>query len=93
MINIILGVIILILIVERVCTQRQHASMVNKLCDKIMSRNYTEYKIGQDIKADELTEAIPARTDEEEAKIEEDRNKGLVKTAHILGSDIENLGL
>ena len=93
MIDIILGVVILLLIAERIYTQRQHWKMVEKLCDRIMSRNYVDYQVGQGIKADEQAEEIPARTDAEEAKIEEDRNKGLLKTAHILGGEIENMGL
>jgi len=92
MINIILGVIIILLIAERIYIQRQHWNMVEKLTDKIMSRSYTDYKIGQEIKSQEAEE-IPARTDAEEAKIEEDRNKGLLKTAHVLGGDIEAMGL
>lgn len=93
MITIILSAIILILIAERVYTQHQHLAMVEKLTDKIMSRDYTDYRIGRGIKAEEQAEEIPARTDEEEARMEEERNSSLLKTAHVLGGEIENLGL
>jgi hypothetical protein len=69
------------------------AKLIDRLTDKIMSRDYTDYRIGQGIKADEKTEEIAARTDAEEAKIEEDRSKGLLKTAHVLGGAIEDMGL
>lgn len=92
MTTIILSAIILLLIGERIWFQHQHNMMVEKLCDRIMSRNYVDFQIGQGIKNDENIE-IPARTDAEEAKIEDDRNKGLLKTAHILGTEIEGMAL
>lgn len=100
MINIAVIIIFGVLILVLMCTlalfikqQVRYEKWVDSLLDRLMSRNYTDYKIGQGIKADEQVEKLPTRTDAEEAKIEEDRNKGLLKTAHILGGDIENMGL
>ena len=92
MIEIILSGVILVLIVERLYLQAHHIKRVDSLLDRIMSHDYTDYQIGRGIKAEEQVE-IPARTDEEEAKMEKERNETLIKTADTLGKDIEAMGI
>ena len=92
MIEIILSVVILVLIVERLYLQAHHIKRVDSLLDRIMSRDYIDFRTGQEIKAEERIEIEP-RTDEEEAKIEADRNETLIKTADTLGKDIEAMGV
>ena len=92
MIEMILGLVILVLIAERLYLQAHHNKRVDSLLDRVMSRNYTDYQIGRGIKAEEQIE-IPARTDAEEARMEEERSRTLIKTADELGKSIESMGL
>jgi len=88
MVEIILGSIILILVADRIFTQRHYNVLIDRMTDKILSRDYSDYQTGQAIKKEEVNEeVILPHTDEAEAVIEENRNQGLLK--HIKEIDKE----
>jgi uncharacterized UBP type Zn finger protein len=88
MVEIILGSIILILVADRIFTQRHYNVLIDRMTDKILSRDYSDYQTGQAIKKEEANEeVILPHTDEAEAVIEENRNQGLLK--HIKEIDKE----
>jgi len=87
--TLILSAIILLLVVERVLTQRHHVKVVDRLTDKILARNYTDFEVGQALKHDTLRDlAMPARSDEVEAQIEKDNIKRTEENLKNLGGQI-----
>ena len=60
------------------------ARLIDRLTDKIMSRDYADYRAGQAIKAaGDEGESMP-RSDAAEAAIEAENNEGLVQRLRIL---------
>lgn len=88
MVEMIMGLIILVLLVERVITQRHHLAVVDKLSDKILSRSYVDYQAGQLLKAPEKEEEFTSRSDADEVAIEKARKK-----ISFLDKEIETAGL
>ena len=77
----VLALLVAALVVALVCAGR----LIDRLTDKVMARDYADYRAGQAIKAEGDEGAVMPRSDEAEAKIEQE-NQALLKHVHVLDS-------
>jgi len=77
--------------------RKKYLNFIDRLTDKVMSKNYSDYVYGQEVKRDEpVLETYRPRDDRSEAEIEamrkEQQVKDLEKTAKVLDDQLEEVG-
>ncbi len=89
--TLVLSGIIGFLVLERLWMQWHHNRIVDRLTDKILARNYSDFEVGQALKHDQardLSQEIVPRSDQVEHDLEQERIKSTRKHLGKLGEQI-----
>ncbi|MDP2363729.1 MAG: hypothetical protein Q8M94_08165 [Ignavibacteria bacterium] len=88
-----IGLLVLIIAqgIQSFFERRKFLNLIDKLTDKVMSRDYRDYVWGQDMKKEQPEPTYCSRSDEAEARIEEENKKAeeLSKVAEGLAKRLE----